>query len=300
MRNIILLVISLFLLPIAVISFEPEETNFFTPPKEEIKNYILLNLNNQPVKMELESYIEGVVAAEMPASFNIEALKAQAVAARTYAYKKYIDKKVLQPTTSDQVYITKEDMKRKWNNEFDKYYAKIKQAVSETKDLIITYNNQPIKAYYFAISNGKTENSLTVFKENSPYLTPVNSEWETKYKDYLKYRKYSKSELLKKLHLSGNNITINKIDRSPSNYVNYIIINNKKFSGTEIRNLLGLRSNDFKFINKNDHYLIETKGFGHGVGMSQYGAAGMASQGYNYQEILKHYYQNTELRKINA
>ena len=142
--------------------------------KNEVKNEIKSKKENPKIKIlknnklktiDLEKYIIGVVAGEMPASFNMEALKAQAVASRTYALYNYNKKHVLKTDTSDQVYIDENEMRQKWNNNYDFYYEKIKNAVYQTKNEIITYNNNLILAYYFAISNGATQDSEYVFEK---------------------------------------------------------------------------------------------------------------------------------------
>ena len=187
MKNKILLSIVIILLPIAVISFLHKETNFNLSKKEEkelplVKNYTLkvLNPDETITEMDLEEYVIGVVAGEMPASFEKEALKAQAVASRTYAmYKKSLNNEYdVMTTTADQVYLNQNQMQEKWQDEYSKYYNKIKEAVEETKNMVVKHDNQVIKSYYFAMSNGYTEDAINVFKEKQDYLVSVESEGE--------------------------------------------------------------------------------------------------------------------------
>lgn len=252
--------------------------------------------NNEEVEVELEEYIIGVVAGEMPASFELEALKAQAVASRTYAVYKQHQNKTLNSTISDQVYITKEEMKEKWLDEYDYYYNKIKSAVRETENLIMTKNNKVFKSFYFAMSNGKTADSMTVFKENT--IKSVSSPWDNDtLNKFIVTTKFTKNELETKLKVNNIN-TLEIIKRDNTNRVEEIKVNDKTLTGIEFRTLLNLRSTDFSIDLKDDIYSITTKGYGHGVGMSQYGANGMAKDNYTYKEILKHYYQDIEFKEL--
>lgn len=249
---------------------------------------------------KLENYVIGVVAAEMPATFSLEALKAQAVAARTFIYKKLMNNDLSIDNIiydKGQAYISLGDMKSKWNNKFDEYYNKVSDAVLSTKGEVIKYNGEVIKSYYFSISNGKTENSSAVFGEEN-YLVSVDSKWDEEVKnEYNRTITISLNDFKKKLNITGE-ININSVDRSDTNHVNYITINNKKYNGVEFRKLLDLRSTDFSIDFDESNVYITTKGHGHGVGMSQYGANGLASEGKNYKEILAYYYKGTTIDKI--
>ncbi len=264
--------------------------------EEQITNKIYIKINNG--ELYLEEYVIGVVAAEMPASFELEALKAQAVASRTYAYNKYLDEIIMTGTINDQVYINEIQMKEKWGSDFELYYNKIKQAVNDTKDEIITYNNEPIIAYYFSMSNGTTENSQSVFNETHPYLNSVESTWETTHESFQETITYTEEEICSLLNQDCTTIEIRNIIYSNTNRIETIEINNIIYEGTEFRHLLNLRSTDIN-ISKTDNIInFTTNGYGHGVGMSQYGANGLAKENKTYQEILKYYYQDTEINKI--
>ena len=260
------------------------------------------NKTNEISNLELEEYVIGVVAAEMPASFNIEALKAQAVAARTYAmYKIENNNKNYDVVTdvSDQSYITHEEMKIKWQKDYEKYFEKIKQAVLDTKNLVLKYNNKVIKSYYFSMSNGYTEDVSLVFGEKRNYLKSVESIYENNtLKNFEVEKEFTKEEICEKLEIRCDRLEFKNIKRSKTLRVITLEVNEKEISGTTFRKKLGLRSTDFN-INISDNLIkITTKGYGHGVGMSQYGANGMAKAGYNYEEILKYFYQNTEISSI--
>ena len=180
-------------------------------------------------------------------------------------------------------------------DEFDKYYKKISKCVKETKDKIITYNNEPIKAFYYSMSNGYTESSLNVFNEELDYLNVIESKWD---EDNQETITISKDNFCTSLNIECSKIEITNTKKDKSNRVETIIINNKTYTGIELRKLLNLRSTDFEIIITNSAVNITTKGYGHGVGMSQYGANNMAKEGYTYEEILKYYYQNIEISNI--
>lgn len=302
----------IIIISLAVISFYKIETNFNLPQSSNksenktnssSKSHTLkvLDTDNKIVTMSLEEYVIGVVAAEMPASFELEALKAQAVASRTYAmYKKSLNNEYDVTTTiSDQAYINEEQMQAKWNESFEKYYNKIKQAVNETKNQIITYQDQAIKAYYFSMSNGYTEDAINVFNASEDYLVSVESVDEaTATTSTYKTINIPKEEFCNKLNIECQNIIVSNINKSSTGRINSLNVNGKEFSGTEFRQKLSLRSTDFTITINDNQIVITTNGYGHGVGMSQYGANALAKKGQNYQEILTHYYQKVQINKI--
>lgn len=249
------------------------------------------------IDMNFEDYVIGVVACEVPASFNIEAIKSMAVAARTFALYKISTNKnyIMKTSTSDQCYISKEQMKKNWKDNYEENYNKIRNAVLDTASEYMTYNGEVIISFYFSISNGYTENCEDVFVQKLGYLRSVESSWDSKYNYKEKEVKFKVKDFLNKLNISEkkiNNISVSRLD---TNRVNKIVVNGKKFKGTNFRSLLSLRSTDFE-INYDDNYVyIKTKGNGHGVGMSQYGANAMAAMGYTYDEILKYYYTGIKI-----
>ena len=293
-----LLYIVVLLIPITIISFFFKETNFNMEKnnKQSVdeSQEVTVSKDNEKFNLELEEYIIGVVAGEMPALFHEEALKAQAIASRTYAITYLKNHPSIKTTTDNQVYLSKEEMQSKWQDNYEEYYEKISNAVNSTKDLIMYYQNEPIKAYYYSMSNGYTESSINVFNEKKEYLNIKPSPWDQDNEETITI---SKEDFCNKLSIFCNQITISNIIKDESNRVSKITINNKNFTGLEIRKLLSLRSTDFT-ININDDIEITTRGHGHGVGMSQYGANEMAKQGYSYEEILKYYYQNIEIDSI--
>jgi len=257
-----------------------------------------IKFNNGGVisNIDLEEYVIGVVAAEMPASFHTEALKAQAVVARTYAMKKASKGITLVNSTSHQVYNSINQMKAKWGSSYTTYYNKIKNAVNATKGQVLKHNGGYIDALYFSMSNGKTELPTYVWSTSYPYLQVVSSSWD----ENISASKHTVTMTYK--NLSGKlGVTVNEqseievLSRTAGDRVNEISIAGKTFTGIKLRSLLGLRSADFSIEKTSTGVIITTKGFGHGVGMSQYGANGAAKAGYTYRQILNHYYTDVNL-----
>lgn len=301
MQNKYLIIIIVVLSILAIVSSpNKEETAYFN---DDLVNVTVKDVDsNEETNLDLEEYVVGVVAGEMPASFEIEALKAQAIAARSYALSKIetsTESYDLVTDITNQVYITTEDMQEKWGEDYDFYYDKIKNAVSATKNLVMEYEGDVISAYYFAMSNGATEDVSLVFGESRDYLKSVDSSWDESVKNFSVTTTFTKEEFCSKLSIDCSNITIGAIDRSSTNRVNTIVINDKEFKGTTLRTLLGLRSTDIT-IDIADDIKITTKGYGHGVGMSQYGANEMAKNGASYEEILNHYYKDIDIVEINV
>lgn len=272
---------------------------------------------NKVMKIPLEEYVMGVVAAEMPASFDIEALKAQAITSRTYLLYK-LKKTTKNPkqhplapicsSTHCQVFYTKEELIEKFTQEwYDTYWTKIETAVKSTSGQILVYEGKLIEPLYHSTSGGRTENSEDVFVAFSPYLRSVDSQYEN-----CSPKLHSKitmpiSKFIEKLKgsLQINNVTstnlkdnIKLIEISEGGKIKLMKIGDKIITGKEFRYLYNLNSANFKFIQNKDSIEIITTGYGHGVGMSQYGAHGMAKAGYNYRDILKHYYTGVKVMNI--
>lgn len=255
-------------------------------------------------EIELNEYVLGVLAGEMPISFELEALKAQAVASRSYVlkrldYNKDKDYDVVDSVTN-QVYLDNEHLKKAWGDNYIKNINKLKTAVNETFNEYLECDGQIADALFFSTSNGYTENSELVFNFAVSYLKSVSSPWDKEVTTAFKTTKeMSLQEFYERLNLPyQEKMKIENIDRSATNRILKIKINNQEFTGREIYNKLKIRSTDFTIEQENTNIIITTIGYGHGVGMSQYGALGMAKKGYNYKEILTHYYQNTQIKKI--
>lgn len=253
---------------------------------------IKLRLNNgQVINISLEDYVIGVVGSEMPALFDSEALKSQAVAARTYALKRNSMGGELSASTSDQVYKTNDELKSMWGGSYDVYYNKVKSAVLATKGQVMIYNGNYIDAVYFSTSNGRTEDPVYVWGYTQPYLKSVDSKWDIGTKFFNATKTISKAEVSQKLGVSIESLSQIKINSlTTGTRVNSVSFAGKEFTGVQIRTILGLRSTDFTISESGNNIVFTTKGWGHGVGMSQYGANAMAKSGYSYYQILKHYY----------
>lgn len=253
--------------------------------------------NDKISDINFEDYVIGVVACEIPASFEEEAIKSMAVAARTFAMYKLSKNKnyIMKTNTLDQCYISKEKMKNNWKSNYDKNYNKIKNAVLSTQNQYMTYKDEIIISFYFSISNGYTENCENVFSQKLNYLVSVDSKWDNEYNYKEKETKYSIKDFLKKLNINDNNIVNINIIKSNTGRAEKIIVNSNEYKGTQFRKLLKLRSTDLDIRYDKTNVYIKTKGYGHGVGMSQYGANIMAKKGYNYEEILKYYYKGIKI-----
>ncbi len=259
----------------------------------------LYRKNGSVVSMELDEYLIGVVGAEMPASFNIEALKAQAIVARTYTLKTINSGKKLSDDNSTQNYKSNEELKNTWGSSYNTYYNKVRSAVIDTKGIVIKYNGSLIDALYHSTSNGYTEDASNVWKNSVPYLKSVSSEYDTTNKNFIYNKFISYQDLSNKLGIPvsySSNIEIS--EKTNSGRVKYLNIDGNIFNGVNVRTILELRSTDFVFEKQETGINIITKGYGHGVGMSQYGANGMANNGYSYKDIILHYYTGVYLDAI--
>ena len=311
-------------LPVWVVkaySFSEEQpSNPYKLPDEQpaLKKDFPISLYNTKTKknetIDLEDYLIGVVAAEMPASFELEALKAQAVAARTYTIKKTQlfngggcsrGGDICTDSTHCQAYATLSQRKKNWGNNFSLYESKVKEAVSQTLGEAVMYENQPIEAFFHSSAGGKTENSENAFSEPLPYLISVDSDEKDSPKS-IETIKISRKSFIKTLNEEfgaklKNSILENNIDilnRFSSGRVDKIQIGAKEVTGKQIRSALALNSTNFSFKYDKNNVIITTKGFGHGVGMSQNGANIMAKEGNDYKDILQHYYTSTQILNI--
>lgn len=263
--------------------------------KETIENVITLyRSNGEILNLTINEYLIGAVAGEMPASFNIEALKAQAVVSRTYLLKRIKNNNIIIDSTMQQVYKDNNELKNMWKNDFDKYYSKIKKAVLDTDKIAIYYNGDYIDALYHSTSNGYTLNSEDVWSNAIPYLKSVESKWDLNASSYLKNTNKDIAYVLSLFGIDDIN-KIQIVSRDDTNHVKEIKVGDKIYKGTTFRSLLKLRSTDFDIMVNDNSVVFITRGFGHGVGMSQYGANGMANEGYNYIDILNHYYTNVSI-----
>lgn len=304
MKRLLLLTVLIIVLPIVTILILKPKQLQINKYKIEKNTQVRVKRNETNVveTIPLEQYLIGVLAGEMPVSYDIEALKAQAVAARTYAIRKIEINKQNEydviDTINDQVYLDQDYLKQLWQQKYEQNIKKIKQAIKETRGEYLTYNGKTIQAFFFSTSSGATENCQDVFGENLPYLISVTSTWDQNSPSYLTTTTFTKEEFYQKLEIPyEDNLNI-EIERNQTNSINQITINNITLRGTEFRFKLGLKSTNIEIEEQEDNIIIKSKGYGHGVGMSQYGAYELAKQGYTYDEILKYYYQGIEFKKI--
>lgn len=266
-------------------------------------------------ELPLDQYLYGVVSSEMPANFEKEALKAQAVVARTYTLYKMIQNKgkhegadICDDSTCCQAWISKEDRLSKWKEEVrEEYWNKIVNCVNETQGKMITYEGKPINAFFHSNSGGLTEAPINVWGGSGyPYLQSVQTAGEDAYSQYASKKTVTKEEfeqMIKKVH---NNFKIDFTKKdcieikeyTEGNRVKTIQIGNLELSGVEVRTIFGLRSANFKVTIEKENITFEVTGYGHGVGMSQTGADSLAKQGQNYEEIIHHYYTGVEIKDI--
>ena len=300
MKKIIITTLLIVLIPFFVtkifIRTEKIDYKYVTNKKIKVKNESTGVITEIP----FEEYVKGVVSGEMPANFEIEALKAQAIASRSYALYHMNGKEYdVTNTTSTQVYLTDEELKQRWKEQYPRNINKIKKAVEDTEGQYLDYNGQIVNAMFFSTSVGKTENSEEVFVSEVPYLRSVSSEWDKESPSFTDSVSMELKDFYNLLSLEYNdNLNIEILEKTSTGRIRKLKINGVELNGRDVATKLKIRSNYFD-IKKNEQTLtITTKGFGHGVGMSQYGANGMAKEGYKYEEILKHYYEGTEIKKM--
>lgn len=316
---LILLVASLFILIIAIPSLIVLPQNKNNEATEPADDFTITNEQQQEAisvavmrtkadvveDVSLENYIVGVVAAEMPVTFEMEALKAQAIAARTYTVNHLLtndeDSYDITDTVQDQVYKNNDELKQLWGSAYEDNIKKIKAAVESTRGEILTYEDAPIMPAYFSMSNGYTENSEDYWEKELPYLRSVPSPWDLENPKLVNQETFTKAELEERLGITLSSDAADHITiaRSDSGRVSQFTMDENTFTGREIRDKLELRSTDFSVKQANDHYIFTTKGNGHGIGMSQYGADSMAKEGKNYEDIVKHYYQGIDISTLD-
>ncbi len=266
-------------------------------------------------QVNIDDYLCNVVSAEMPADYELEALKAQAIVARTYTIYKSLNKRhdnadICDDSTCCQAWISKEDRLARWEeSKRESNWQKICNSVNSTKGKIVTYNNQPINAFFHSNSGGKTETPVNVWGGTGyPYLQSVQTSGEDTYTQYNSEVVITPEELLNKIKAKYTDIVIDFantedikiIDYTESSRVKTVKFGNHEISGVEARTLLGLRSTNFEITKEGNNYKFSVKGYGHGVGMSQTGADAMAKQGSNSEDIIKHFYTGIEIKEVNS
>ena len=297
----------------AIQTMESNETKVSINSKNTVSIYI--TLEDRIEEVDLEDYVCGVIANEMPVSFNVEALKAQAIASRTYVVSKMINKCSIGngadicDSTHCQVYSSKEKVFQKWGEiNSDEYWNKIKEAVDETKGKVLTYNNELVLyPQFFSTSSGMTENAVDVFSNSVPYLVSTESKGEEIAPKYETEFPFNITEFVNKINdkykeasITSENLkdNIEILSRSEAGGIKELRIGKTKVKGLDFRLSLGLSSTNFEYAINENEIVFKCKGYGHGVGMSQWGANVMAKSGANYKDILTHYYTGVEISKL--
>lgn len=263
--------------------------------------------------LPLEEYVLHTLAGEMPASYPLEALKAQAVAARTYTARKaaslggggcdrHPEADICTSSAHCQAFRTTEQLQENWGNDFDAYWDKLARAVYETRGLVATYDGKPIEALYHASSGGATENSEYVFANARPYLVSVPTPEEAESKVTCSYKEASRllEEACPGLSIQPKDVPdlFRVEERSPTGRVLVCRVGEEELTGKEVRRIFSLDSTQFTPVFAKDSLIFETRGYGHGVGMSQKGAGEMAKEGKDFREILTHYYTGIQLTQM--
>lgn len=273
---------------------------------------VFLSKEKKIEEVPIEAYVRGVVAAEMPIDFELEALKAQALAARTYIIRRIREQDTSQvpvkgaivtDTITHQAYLNGDELRSKWSGkEAASNMEKLNRAVAETKGQILLYEGKPIDAVFFSTSNGYTENSEEYWGKPIPYLRSVPSPWDVELSPrYKATMKIPYKTFLTQLGLSGavsasGAVTGSKVTEMTGGHrVGRVRIGGKLFTGREVREKLGLPSSQFEWKLKGSDVEVTTYGYGHGVGMSQWGANGMAKEGKTAEEIVRYYYSGIQI-----
>ena len=310
---VILIIISsiILLLPLSVMSkneetksVEMSNTSLKVEKEQKDTFNVLDKQSGKVVKMDVDEYIFSVVAAEMPALYEEEALKAQAVVAYTY----FLNKKegyggeydITDDFTKDQAFVSLKDAREKWGSGADEYEKKIRKAIRAVSGKKITYEGKPILAVYHAISSGKTENVSEVWGGQYPYLVSVDSSFDKNAENYESSLTLTAEELKEKLaaKVSIADLTVNcfsGFNRTSAGSVKTVSVCGVSLSGSDIRSALGLRSADFDVSFADGKYTFTVRGYGHGIGMSQQGANYLAQQNKTYEEIINHYYTGCKI-----
>lgn len=302
MKKILLFLLLILFIPfmIVVLFVKDDEIKFEYIKTEYVR---VKRKDNSIIKVPLEDYIVGVLAGEMPIDFEEEAFKAQAVAARSYVLIKMKENMNndydVVDTVQNQVYLDYTYLKNAWKNNYIKNINKLKKVVRDTKGQYLEYNGEIAQTMYFSTSTGVTENCKEIFGNDVPYLTSVDSKWDNISPLYETSQEYNINEFFQKLNLPYSNVlNISYIKRTSTGRNIKLMINNNIYNASDIMQIFNIKSTFFDITKNNNIIKISSKGYGHGVGMSQYGAQAMALKKYKYNQILYYYYKNTKIKKI--
>ncbi len=270
---------------------------------------LLISESNSIIEIDFEDYIKGVLIGEMPITYELEALKAQAVVARTYTLYKLQNAETKHENGADmcdninccQAYKTKEYAFASWDDtEENEKWAKLELAVNSTSGEVIKYNDSLINAFFHANSGGKTEDVRNLWsKQEMPYLHSVSgNEQDLREETKIFSKEEFKNLIADKISNYNENSKIIIKDYTESGRVNNLEVAGNNIEATILRNLIGIKSTNFQLEESGDKIIFHTLGYGHGVGMSQDGANEMAKNGQNYIDIIKHYYTGVEISQM--
>jgi len=313
---------ALIIITIAVVMGIPAAVNWLSPARIEKSGTVVhmySHASGKIINLSVEDYVKGVVAAEMPAEFPEEALRAQAVAARTYMIKRLSGGGVTNPIhpgadvcddhSHYQAWISTEEMKKRWGSlKYYQYYFKISLAVHSTDSEVITYGGQLVDPVYHSSCGGSgTINSGEVWKFDVPYLKGVECPYDAD-PEPLRVVTFTAAEFKKATGEDINSLPVSTgprglIEMTETTFAGWpktVRIGSRTYSSTAVREMLGLRSARFKISSDGGRVRVSTVGYGHGVGMCQYGAKGMALKGEKYQDILRHYYTGVEISDLKG
>ena len=299
---VIMAVIVLVLIAFKVVEKEQQNQEELPPA-----TYItIVNQDGENEQIELELFVMGVVAAEMPASFEEEALKAQAIAARTYILShcepygqpRHGEAAVCCDSTHCQAYADELELRMRWGKNYDKYYAKIADAVLATRGEILFWQESIAQTPFCSTCGGRTENAEACWGQAFPYLVAVDCDYCSHSPKYSSYQRFSLAETASLLATDIDKLYSMQVETyTPGDRIGTLSIEDMLYKGTEMRSKLGLNSAAFNWLIIGDNIVFTTIGYGHGVGMCQYGADGMAQRGYDYQQILQKYYPGTTIHQ---
>lgn len=309
----IFIALSLILCPLAALKDTPSEAenkqSVLLVEEDKSEEYIsvMLSETGEIDGIEIREYIIGCVAAEMPAGYHTEALKAQAVACYTYALR---TKKMSSDNEADitdnpdmhQGYIGQKERKKKWGDKYEEYEKKISSAVDEVSGNYMTYGDETVLAVYHSNSAGRTQSAENIWGSDIAYLTAVESPGDKLAPDFIEEKIFTEKEFKKAVEKLGVRLSgdaaewVGDITRDDGGYVKTVVLGEEEVSASDFRKAFELRSHCF-FVEYDGKFSVLCRGYGHGVGMSQYGADYMARQGFGWQEILRHYYTGVEFKK---
>lgn len=310
LKNMAAIILVVLLLPYVIAIIWNGDASRNTSVSAAENRFITVKFEGGDEKIDMEQYIIGVLPTQIPITYHKEALKAQALIIRTQILKAMGENTIISEEDAGMHYMTIDDMEKAWGTgNYEDNYSYISDAVKETAGEAVYYNNELIEPSFHAVSAGKTRNVSDLVSENNttyPYFESVDSSWDLKSENYLQSVQIEKAKVIENLKKKNNDLQVTEdtlmnsfeiLTQDSAGYVNSIRIGNITMSGEDFRNCLSLNSAAFSIDEFEGKVRIITKGLGHGIGLSQYGADCMALEGKNYKDILKYYYKDIEIKQ---